>query len=40
MKDHLPRIRYANPTLDIEVTKAPKTKDDAWRPELELTFGA
>ena len=40
MRDHLPRIRYANPDLPIEVEKVVKTKEEVWRPELTLTFGA
>lgn len=36
VKEELPRIRYANPKLDIEVNKLLKTKDDHWKPELTL----
>ncbi len=39
MKEQLPRIRFANPNLDIQVEKALKTKSEAWRPEIELVFG-
>ncbi|KAG6874139.1 hypothetical protein C0995_005556 [Termitomyces sp. Mi166 len=38
VKDHLPRIRWANPNLDIQVEKWRKTKEEAWRPEMELEF--
>lgn len=38
LKEELPRIRWANPTLDIEVEKVPKTIKEAWKPELELRF--
>jgi len=33
-KEHLPRIRWANPQLDIQVEKVLKTADQQWRPEL------
>ncbi|KAG6841627.1 hypothetical protein C0991_009052 [Blastosporella zonata] len=39
VKEQLPRIRYANPDLDIQVEKWRKTKEEAWRPEMELEFG-
>ncbi|EAU93277.1 hypothetical protein CC1G_12183 [Coprinopsis cinerea okayama7 len=35
-KEHLPRIRWANPELDIQVEKVLKTAKDEWRPELEI----
>ncbi|KAG6916921.1 hypothetical protein DXG01_004682 [Tephrocybe rancida] len=38
VKELLPRIRYANPELDIRVQKWRKTKEEAWRPEMELEF--
>ncbi|KAG6830853.1 hypothetical protein H0H87_006913 [Tephrocybe sp. NHM501043] len=38
VKEHLPRIRYANPNLDIQVEKWRKTKEEVWRPEMELEF--
>ncbi|KAF8060863.1 hypothetical protein FPV67DRAFT_310636 [Lyophyllum atratum] len=38
VKEQLPRIRYANPNLDIQVEKARKTAKEAWRPEIELEF--
>ncbi|CDO71733.1 hypothetical protein BN946_scf184920.g17 [Trametes cinnabarina] len=34
VKEDLPRIRYANPTVDIQVDKKPKTKEETWKPEL------
>ncbi|KAI0641088.1 hypothetical protein C8Q79DRAFT_1003830 [Trametes meyenii] len=34
VKEDLPRIRYANPTLDIRVDKKLKTKEEAWKPEM------
>ena len=37
-KDYLPRIRYANPTLNIQVEKARKTPQEAWRPAMEVEF--
>ncbi|KAF4584534.1 hypothetical protein EYR40_004530 [Pleurotus pulmonarius] len=38
LKEELPRIRWANPTLEIEVEKVPKSIKEAWKPELELRF--
>ncbi|ESK95561.1 hypothetical protein Moror_12635 [Moniliophthora roreri MCA 2997] len=38
VKEELPRIRYANPLLKIEVDKAPKLREEQWRPEMELEF--
>ncbi|KAE9402006.1 hypothetical protein BT96DRAFT_879857 [Gymnopus androsaceus JB14] len=37
-KEELPRIKYANPNLQVEVEKVIKTKEDHWRPEMELHF--
>ncbi|KAI0044059.1 hypothetical protein FA95DRAFT_1608845 [Auriscalpium vulgare] len=38
LKEDLPRIRYANPKLDIQVTRKIKTKEETWDPELVLQF--
>ncbi|KAG6899336.1 hypothetical protein C0993_011124 [Termitomyces sp. T159_Od127] len=38
VKEQLPRIRWANPDLDIQVEKWRKTKEEAWRPEMEVEF--
>ncbi|KAF8266636.1 hypothetical protein EI94DRAFT_1802830 [Lactarius quietus] len=38
LKEEMPRIRYANPKIDIQVNKLPKTKEEAWKPELVLEF--
>ncbi|KAJ7494563.1 hypothetical protein B0H11DRAFT_2002383 [Mycena galericulata] len=38
LKEQLPRIRYANPNLDIHVFKMTKKPKDEWRPELKLSF--
>ncbi|KAI0005293.1 hypothetical protein BJV74DRAFT_875277 [Russula compacta] len=38
LKEDLPRIRYANPKIDIQVNKLVKTKDETWPPELVLEF--
>ncbi|KAJ8080916.1 hypothetical protein AAF712_010136 [Marasmius tenuissimus] len=35
-KEELPKIRYANPSLKIEVEKALKKPEEQWRPEIEL----
>jgi hypothetical protein len=40
LKEDLPRIRYANPKIDIQVNKLVKMKEDAWQPELVLDFGS
>ncbi|KAJ7219974.1 hypothetical protein GGX14DRAFT_584885 [Mycena pura] len=38
LKEQLPRIRYANPDLEIHVRKMAKRPKDEWRPELQLSF--
>ncbi|KAI9510689.1 hypothetical protein F5148DRAFT_1281640 [Russula earlei] len=38
LKEDLPRIRYANPKIDIKVNKLVKQKDESWHPELFLEF--
>ncbi|KAJ7178651.1 hypothetical protein C8R43DRAFT_974119 [Mycena crocata] len=38
LKEQLPRIRYANPELDIQIRKVPKKPGHEWRPELQLSF--
>ncbi|THU88455.1 hypothetical protein K435DRAFT_617283, partial [Dendrothele bispora CBS 962.96] len=38
VKESLPKIRYNNPNLRIDVEKPFKSKDDKWRPEMELAF--
>ncbi|TFK47918.1 hypothetical protein OE88DRAFT_1685060 [Heliocybe sulcata] len=38
VKDDLPRIRYANPALDITVNKLPKLPGDDWEPKMELNM--
>lgn len=40
VKEDLPRIRYANPTIDIEVNKPLKTKEETWRPEMVVELSA
>lgn len=37
-KEHLPRLKWANQALEVEVTKVPKSAAEVWRPELELRF--
>ncbi|KAI0809123.1 hypothetical protein BC629DRAFT_1590205 [Irpex lacteus] len=41
VKNDLPKIRYLNPRLDIEVDKPPKTPEETWKPEMvvELSDG-
>ncbi|EPQ61398.1 hypothetical protein GLOTRDRAFT_29854 [Gloeophyllum trabeum ATCC 11539] len=36
VKESLPRIRYANPAMDIKVNKLPKGPEDKWEPTMEL----
>ncbi|KAJ7650578.1 hypothetical protein FB45DRAFT_997452 [Roridomyces roridus] len=38
LKEQLPRIRFANPNLDIHVRKFSKRPKDEWRPELQVSF--
>ncbi|KAK2459755.1 hypothetical protein APHAL10511_008187 [Amanita phalloides] len=38
VKDYLPRIRYANPALDLQVEKVHKTPSEAWRPAMDVEF--
>jgi small subunit ribosomal protein S25 len=40
VQNDLPRIRYANPRLEIEVDKKPKTREDTWKPELVVELRA
>ena len=40
VKEDLPRIRYANPAIDIQVTKLLKTKEESWKPEMEVELSA
>ncbi|KAL0576882.1 hypothetical protein V5O48_005089 [Marasmius crinis-equi] len=35
-KEQLPKLRYANPALKIEVEKVLKRPEEQWRPEIEL----
>ncbi|KAF6751294.1 hypothetical protein DFP72DRAFT_1172369 [Ephemerocybe angulata] len=37
-KEDLPRIRWANPELDIQVERVNKTKEEQWKPELVVSF--
>lgn len=39
VRQNLPKIRFDNPNLDIEVERVKKTKEERWRPEMELEFG-
>lgn len=40
MKEELPRIRYVNPDLKIQVTRKPKTREEQMKAEMELQFRA
>jgi len=39
VKDELPRIQYANPTIAIEVNRIPKAKEDTWQSSVSMEFG-
>jgi len=39
VRDDLPRIQYANPTIAIEVNRVPKAKEDTWQSSLLMEFG-
>ena len=39
VKEELPRIQYANPTIAIEVSKIPKPETDTWQSSLSMEFG-
>ncbi|KAH7920492.1 hypothetical protein BV22DRAFT_1039802 [Leucogyrophana mollusca] len=38
VKEELPRIRYANPNINVEVNKLPKSISDVWKPEMVVEF--
>ena len=38
MREDLPRIRYANPAITIEIQKIPKSKADTWQSSLSMEF--
>ncbi|THH14059.1 hypothetical protein EW146_g6238 [Bondarzewia mesenterica] len=38
LKEDMPRIRYTNPNLNIEVNRLPKAKEETWKPEMMLEF--
>jgi hypothetical protein len=38
-KQNLPKIRFDNPNLVIEVEREKKNENERWRPEMELEFG-
>ena len=40
IKEELPRIRYANPRLEISVEKKEKKEGEAWPATIELAYGA
>jgi hypothetical protein len=39
VRQNLPKIRFDNPNLVIEVERVKKTEKERWRPEMELEFG-
>ena len=39
VKEELPRIQYANPTLAIEVSKVLMSREDTWQSSLIMEFG-
>lgn len=38
LKEELPRIAYANPTIKITVEKRPKTAEEQWNPEIKAVL--
>ncbi|KAJ7032508.1 hypothetical protein C8F04DRAFT_899229, partial [Mycena alexandri] len=38
LKEQLPRIRFANPDMQIHVRKMTKRPYEEWRPELQISF--
>jgi len=38
VRQNLPKIRFDNPNLEIEVERVKKTIEERWRPEMELVF--
>ncbi|KAG8220706.1 hypothetical protein J3R82DRAFT_3002 [Butyriboletus roseoflavus] len=38
VKEELPRIRWANPLLEIAVNRVPKTRDERWAPQATIEF--
>jgi hypothetical protein len=38
IKEHLPRIQYSNPGVQIEIQKIPKRPESKWKAEMEVTF--
>lgn len=40
VKNDLPKIRYLNPMLNIEVDKPPKTPEETWKPEMTVELSA
>ncbi|KAH8111428.1 hypothetical protein DFH11DRAFT_1613050, partial [Phellopilus nigrolimitatus] len=38
IKEELPRIRYANPELNVKVNKVPRSVGDKWKAEMLLEF--
>jgi len=39
VRDELPSIQYANPTIAIEVSKIPRAEVDTWQSSLSMEFG-
>ena len=39
VREELPRIQYANPTMAIEVSRVPKLETDTWQSSLFMEFG-
>lgn len=38
VKEELPRIRWANPLVEIAVRRVPKTRDEQWAPQATVEF--
>lgn len=39
VKEELPRIRWANPLLDISLNRVPKAREETWTPQATIEFG-
>ena len=38
VREDLPRIRWANPLLDIAVHRVPKAREETWAPQATVEF--
>ena len=38
MKEDLPAVQFANPELEVQVNRVPKSPADTWKAEMQLDF--